>query len=91
MSKANPEIEVKLAYYARRDWEKYLKLREDKESLHSTWKEWHEEFLKAKRNLTKQGLPVKKCKVNLDELARYCFERNIKIDGKACSEFVARK
>jgi len=91
MKKIDNSIAFNMAYYEKKDWEKLVKLREDKENLHNTWEEWQQEFFRTKRNMEKQGLLVMKYAVDLDELARFCFEKNLRVDGKACAEFVSHK
>jgi len=82
---------VGLACYQKKDWGDFLELIDDKESMHDTWKEWNKAYLKAKENLTSQGLTVKDCVIDLDELETYCKLKEIKNDGKARSLFVSDK
>ncbi len=82
-------MEINLAYYRKKDWRKFLKLIDDRESMHDTWKEWHKSYLKAKHRLTSQGLVVNDFVVDLNELRKYCSNRGLKIDGKAQSQFVS--
>jgi len=82
---------VGLACYQKKDWGKFLELIDDKESMHDTWKEWNKAYLKAKENLTSQGLTVKDCVIDLVELENYCKLKGIKNDGKARSLFVSDK
>ena len=89
--KISQSLTVNLAYYPKKDWERLVKLREDKANQHDTWEEWQQEFQNTKQNLEKQGLAVSKCVVNADELLQYCFERELKLNGKTCSQFVSEK
>lgn len=84
-------IGVKLAYYRKKDWEKFLKIIDDRESMHDTWSEWHKDFQKVKNELTTKGFEVINVEINLDELTNYCRLRKIKNDGKARSQFVQTK
>ena len=81
-------IVVKLAYYRKKDWKRFLKIISDRESMHDTWYDWHKDFEKVKRDLTNQGFKVDVISVDLDELTEYCKRKGIKIDGKARSQFV---
>ncbi len=84
-------IGIKLAYYRKKDWKRFVKIIDDRESMHDTWIEWHKAFLKAKRDLISQGFEVEDIEVDLDELTNYCKMRGIKNDGKARSQFVQTK
>lgn len=84
-------IGIKLAYYRKRDWKRFIKIIDDRESMHDTWYEWHKAFLKTKKDLILQGFEVEDIEIDLDELINYCEIRGIKNDGKARSQFVQTK
>jgi predicted ATPase len=84
-------IGIKIAYYRKKDWNRFINMIDDKESMHDTWREWHKAFEKGKRDLINQGFEVEDVIVNLDELSEYCKLRGIKNDGKARSAFVQEK
>lgn len=84
-------IEIKLAYYQKKDWKRFIKIIDDRENLHDTWYDWHKAFEITKRNFINQGFGVIDIVVNLDELIEYCKLRGIKINGKARSQFVQAK
>ncbi len=82
-------MEVNLAYYREKDWMKFLKMIDDKDSMHDTWNGWHNSYLKAKQGLISNGLIVNDIVVDLNELMNYCLTKGLKIDGKARSQFVS--
>jgi len=84
-------INVKVAYYRKKDWKRFLRTIDDRESMHNSWIEWHQGFLKLKEDLTAQGFRVFEVEVDVDELVAYCKKNRIKNDGKARSEFVTQK
>ena len=84
-------IGIRLAYYRKRDWKRFLKIIDDRESMHDTWAEWHKDFLKVKNELTAKELEIVVVEIDLDELTNYCKLRKIKNDGKARSQFVQAK
>jgi len=84
-------IGVKLAYYRKKDWKRFLKIIDDRESMHDTWNQWHQDFLKLKKELTAKGLEVLEIEIDLDELTNYCKLKGIRNDGKARSQFVQSK
>ena len=87
----NIMIGIKLAYYRKKDWKRFVKIIADRESMHDTWHDWHKDFEKTKRDLTNQGFDVVNIVVDLDELTEYCRLKGIKNDGKARSQFVQTK
>jgi len=82
---------VNIAYYEKKDYDYFLSIIDDKESMHDSWEEWHQAFLKLKNHLVSQGFPIKVVTVDLNELINYCIDKKIKNDGKARSQFVADK
>lgn len=84
-------IGIKMAYYRKADWPRFLSIISDKESMHDTWKEWHKAYEKLKKNLRNKGFIVVDVTVDLDELIEYCLKRKIENDGKARSQFVQNK
>ena len=82
---------VKLAYYQKKDWKRFINMIDDRESMHDTWHDWHKAFEKTKRGLIKQGFEVIDIVVDLDELTAYCKLRGIKNDGGTRSQFVQAK
>lgn len=82
---------IKLAYYRKEDWKRFIKISDDRDSMHATWKEWHKAFLKLKKELISQGFQVKVVEIDLDELIIYCQIRGVKNDGKTRSQFVQSK
>jgi hypothetical protein len=87
----NNMIGINLAYYEKKDWKRFLKSIDDRDSMHATWKEWHKAYQKTKKDLTSQGFVVKDFVVNIEELINYCKINGIKNDGKARSQFVQNK
>ena len=82
---------VKLAFYRKKDWKRFLDSIDDRSSMHETWEEWHNAYFKTKKDLISQGFIVHDFNINIDDLTKYCQERGIKNDGKARSQFVAKR
>lgn len=82
-------MEINLAYYRKRDWVKFLKMIDDRDSMFNTWKEWNKAFLKTKKKLISQGFVVNEIIVDIEELKKYCTSRGLKNNGKTRSQFVA--
>ena len=84
-------IAVKLAYYKNTDWDRFIKIIDDRENMHDNWNDWHNAFLKTKNDLISKGFEVNVIEIDLNELAFYCRFREIRNDGKARSQFVQSK
>ncbi|TXD83214.1 hypothetical protein ESY86_13565 [Subsaximicrobium wynnwilliamsii] len=83
--------QVKLAYYMKKDWNRFLESIDDRDSMFDSWKEWHKAYQKTKKGLTEKGFIVTDFVMDVDELINYCKIRGIKNDGKARSGFVIKK
>ena len=79
---------VRLAYYQKKDWDRFLEVIDDRDRMPDTWEEWHKEYLKVKSTLLAQGIVVIDFVVDIDELIIHCAMKGIKNDGKARSKFV---
>lgn len=79
-----------MAFYQPEDWNRLIFIVDDKEVFHDTWEQWHEQYLIAKRHLESDGIKVNDVSIVIDELIRFCFQKGIKNDGKARSQFVSQ-
>ena len=84
-------IIVKLAYYRKEDWKRFINVIDDRESIHDNWYDWHKAIGKLKRDLKRQGFEIVDIVVDLDELIEYCKLRGIKNDVNARSRFVQER
>lgn len=84
-------VTLKLAYYRKTDWRRFVKMIDDRESMHPTWHQWHKDFEKAKRDLISQGFEVTEVIVDLDDLTAYCKLKGLKNIGSTRSNHVAEK
>jgi len=92
MEKDNTNLAgVGLAYYKKKDWNRFIETIDDRESMHDSWKEWHKSYIKTKKTLISQGFIVNDVVVDIDELQAYCKMRGIKNDGEARSQFASMK
>jgi hypothetical protein len=82
---------VNIAYYEKKDWEYFLSIIDDRESMHESWDDWFNAFSKLKAQLVADGFVVKEVPINITELIDYCRNRKIKNDGNARSQFVQTK
>lgn len=79
---------IKIAYYRKKDWNKFIKMIDDRHSMHENWEDWEQAFQKTKSDLQAKGFKVALVEVNLTDLRNFCNSRGIKNDGSARSQFV---
>jgi len=82
---------VNVAYYEKKDYDRFLSIIDDRDNVHDSWEEWFLTFMKMNEYLKSQGLFVKVVTVDLDELIKYCADRKIKNNGAARSQFVVEE
>lgn len=82
--------EIKMAYYRKKDWKRFLKMIDDRESMHETWDDWHKDYMNARKSLASKGFEVFDVVIDLNELTNYCKSKGIKNDGNARSQFVQK-
>lgn len=82
-------MEINLACYRQKDWNKFLSIIDDRESMFNTWKEWHKSYLRTKNELSVLGFKVNNVEVDLGKLDKYCRENSLKNNGKTKSQFVS--
>lgn len=87
----NMSLFVGIAYYEKRDWDFFLSVIDDRESVEDKWNEWYKFFLKSEKDLISKGFSVSTVRVDINELVNYCIDHKIKNDSQARSKFVAEK
>ncbi len=84
------EREIKIAYYRKTDWKKFLKSIDDRENMHENWKEWNKSFLKTKKELETLGFKVREIIIDINELNDYCRKQNISNTGQSRSQYTSQ-
>lgn len=83
------KMEVNLAFYRKEDWNKFLSIIDDRDSMFDTWTEWHKSYLRTKKELSDNGFKVNDFEVDIEKLDKYCQENRLKNNGKTRSQFVS--
>jgi hypothetical protein len=83
------KMEVNLAFYRKKDWNKFLSMIDDRDIMFDTWKEWHKSYLRTKKKLSDNGFKVNDFEVDIAKLDKYCQENRLKNNGKTRSQFVS--
>lgn len=82
---------IKLACYRKKDWSRFIKIVDDPERIHDSWKQWNKDFQKAKQHFISLGHEVVEVELDLDELIVFCRLRNLAINGSARSQYIQEK
>lgn len=80
-----------MAAYRKKDWNRFLNMIDDRESMFDTWDEWNHSFQKKKLDLIHQGFEIQEIVVNLDELLDYCRIEKLPNEGQTRARFVQTK
>jgi hypothetical protein len=85
-----PTTTIGVATYSKTEYPELLALSEDRDLMDATWEEWTKSKNKAVKNLQKMGLQVMEVQVRLAELALYCREQDLKINGDSRAMFAQK-
>ena len=79
------------AWYRPEQWSLLRALAADSDKLEQTHAEWLTAATKAMADLQKSGALVQKIDVDVQELARWCQNRGLVLDGSARATFATEK
>jgi hypothetical protein len=82
--------QVKLGYYRKEDWARFIEIIDDKDAMHSDWQDWYKSYTSAKTQFEKLGIEVVEAVVDLDKLVEYCKRKGLKNTGKARAQFISQ-
>ena len=85
------KIGIGMAWYRPEQWSMLRALAADPEVLEATHAEWLNFAMKMMDEMRKQGILVKKCDVDVQELAAWCQSHDRVLDGAARADFVTAK
>jgi len=80
-----------IAWYRAEQWQRFRSLATDTDALHDTYAEWEAAATEKLGELRALGIDAQPVLIDIDELARWCRERDRAIDGAARAQFVAEK
>ena len=92
-SKSDDTVDMVLgiAWYTREQYERLLKLANDRDNLEDTYEEWQATAEKMMVQLSKPGVLPRKIHIDVEELAAWCKSHNRPVDGASRTVFVADK
>lgn len=86
----NPR-QINIAHYREQDWDRFVRMVDDPDTLHETWEEWKLAEIELKLSLESDGFLVREVMVNLDELDNFCKAQKVKNNGQSRSRFIQLK
>ncbi len=81
---------IKIGYYNREDWDRFINIIDDKESMHSNWEDWNQAFNKLKAELANSGFEISEVVVDMEKLIEYCKGNRLKNTGATRSQFIQK-
>jgi hypothetical protein len=82
------EIVIGVAWYSPSQWVHFREVSADREEVEETHTEWLASYERLISDLAAKGIRVLKVPVDVEELEKWCRERNKAIDGDARAEYV---
>jgi hypothetical protein len=82
---------VGLAWYRPWQWQRLRTLAVDRETIENTYIEWLAAVQQRQGELNQIGVFPVKVDVDVDELAAWCRQKGVPLDGQARADFVAYK
>ena len=84
-------IVVGIAWYREDQYELLRALATDTDSMAETYERWHAGVIKTMDDLRQQGIDARRVDVDIRDLAAWCAERGMPLDGKSRSMYSAEK
>ncbi|WP_340104367.1 hypothetical protein [Rhodohalobacter sp. 8-1] len=72
-------------------WEKAKQISSDSHIFDNTYQEWKESAEKSFNELRGNGFTVYKIEIDLDELVKWCKDKEMALNAQARSQFVSNK
>lgn len=80
-----------LAWYSREQWAYLKQVSADSAQLEDSFDEWEENAETAIQKFIAQGMQIRKVKVDVNQLVKWCKKRKIPIDSAARSQYALEK
>jgi hypothetical protein len=80
-----------VAWYRPEQWERLREISEDGDKLETTYKEWAKNAERALQEMQKVGMHPEKVEIDVEELLRWCNERDRPVDASARVQYTTEK
>ncbi len=85
------DMAIGVAWYCREEWGRLLAVSVDRERMEETYDEWMRSARRTLLEMKGQGAHVEKVDVGVDELVKWCRDRNVSVNGEARANFASFK
>jgi len=82
---------VGVGWYRPEQWERLLEIVSDRDQLESTHEEWLENASRVFNFLKREGLPVVKMDINVEDLLAWCAKQGLAVNGDSRAKYVMEK
>lgn len=82
-------LAVGVAWFDREQWRLLREVAVDRSKLDESFEEWEASARRALSSLKAQGIDAEPFEVRVAELAQWCAERKLPIDGAARAQYVS--
>ncbi|GCE47118.1 hypothetical protein EI42_00637 [Thermosporothrix hazakensis] len=89
MSRENETSFIALASYSPEEYAKLLRVADDADDMHPTWREWYWESQRMTDQLRGQGYAVLPIFIIVEDLLEFCREHNLPVNSQTRSRFVS--
>ena len=79
---------VGIGWYSSTQWQQLREIAADPERLEETYQEWLVVADQTCQKMEASGISIVKVSVDVQELAAWCSERNLPVDGKSRAQYV---
>ena len=80
--------EIGIGVYLKEDYPKILAMSVDKNKMNPTWEEWKVKKEILKLTLSRKGIHTIDILVKPDELAKYCKQNQLSVEGASRAQYV---
>ena len=81
------EMLISIAWYRPEQWQRWLRVVDDRDSLEDTFEEWEANATAQLAALRGRGIRVQEIVLDVDEVQRWCLMQKRPLDAEARSEF----
>jgi hypothetical protein len=82
---------VGVGWYRSEQWERLVEISSDRDRLEDTHEEWLENASRAFDRLKREGLPVVKMEIDVEDLLAWCTKNGLAVNGESRAKYVLEK
>jgi len=82
---------VGVGWYRPEQWQRLLEISSDRDRLEGTHEEWLESARRVFNRLKREGLPVVKMEVDVEDMLAWCSKNGLAVNGESRAKYVTEK